>query len=287
MVTRRCSERRFFLRPSAIVNQIFTYCIAYAAEQTGVLLHAWAVMSNHYHAIVTDPDGRLPEFMAHLNRLVGKCVNAELGRFESLWSPEHYSAVRLETKEDVLDKLLYVLGNPLQAALVESWSQWPGAISDPRACAKAAVKVGRPGVYFRDDGLMPEKVKLEVTVPPCWEHLSTKQFATMAAKHLKAHEAELREKLASEKRELLGREAVKKQDPFGYPTGFDPKFELNPKLACKNKWRREEVLQRLKSFLDAYSEAWKQFKQGAKDVLFPAGTYWMVRHAKCAAVSLE
>ena len=36
MVTRRCSERRFFLRPSAIVNQIFTYCLAYAAQETGV-----------------------------------------------------------------------------------------------------------------------------------------------------------------------------------------------------------------------------------------------------------
>ena len=31
--------------------------------------------------------------------------------------------------------------------------------------------------------------------------------------------------------------------------------------------------------LEAYQEAWGQFKAGIKDVVFPAGTYWMGRHA--------
>ena len=285
MVTRRCSERRFFLKPTVIVNQIFTYCLAYAAEQTGVLLHAWTCMSNHWHAVVTDPDSRLPEFMAHVNRLIGKCVNVELGRFESLWSPEHYSAVRLETEQDVIDKMLYVLDNPVQAALVASWSQWPGAISGPRACAKAAVMVERPGLYFRDDGLMPAAVKLQATVPPCCTHLTPQQFATRLSRELKAHEALVRERLAAEGKELLGRAAVEAQDPFSCPESFDPRFKINPRVACKDKWRRQEMLGRLKDFLEAYAEAWQSFKAGVKDVVFPAGTYWMVRHATCAVAS--
>jgi hypothetical protein len=56
-------------------------------NRQGVLLHEWTCFSNHWHAVVTDPDGNLPDFMAHVNRLVGTCVNAELGRFESLCPP--------------------------------------------------------------------------------------------------------------------------------------------------------------------------------------------------------
>lgn len=285
MVTRRCSERRFFLRPSAVVNQIFLYCLAYAAEETGVILHAWACLSNHWHAVLTDPDGGLPEFMAHVNRLIGKCMNVELSRFESLWSNEHYSAVRLETEETIVEKTLYVLGNPVQSGLVETWSHWPGAISGPRACVQAPVMVQRPSLYFRDDGLMPEGVRLEAAVPPGFEDHTPHQFASKVAKLLEAQESEELEKLADEGRELVGREGVLAQDPYDCPMSFDPRFGINPRVACVNKWGRIEALGRLKDFLESYRDAWLAFKSGVRDVVFPAGTYWMARHAGCAAAS--
>jgi len=285
LVTRRCSERRFFLSPSAIVNQVFSYCLAYATQQTGVLVHAYVALSNHWHAVITDPDGRLPEFMAHVNKLVGKCINTHLGRWESLWSPEKYSSVRLETEEDVFAKLLYVLGNPVEAALVESSNQWPGAISGPRACAAAPRTIPRPDIFFRPDGEMPTAVPLQMTVPPCFSSIGRHKLASQLAQQLKDHEADLLAKHAAEGRELLGRLAVLCQDPFDCPQSLAPRRNLNPRVACRDKWRRVEALCRLKEFLQAYREAWLAFKSGVKDVVFPAGTYWMCRHAGCPSAS--
>ena len=285
MVSRRCSERRFLLRPSDTINEVFSYCLAFAAHHTGVLLHAWTAMSNHWHAIITDPHARLPEFMECVNKLVSKCINAHLGRWESLWSSEHYSAVRLVTEEDVMAKLLYVLGNPLQDALVESWSKWPGIISGPRACTDAPEDARRPAVFFRTNGPMPESVKLEATVPPCFAGETKHQFATRLARQLEEHEAEVREKLASEGRTILGRDAVLAQDPLGCPESFDPRRGLNPRVACKDKWRRVEALGRLVEFLEAYRKARREFVTGDREVVFPAGTYWMCRHAGCRAAS--
>ena len=279
LVTRRCSERRFFLRPSRIINQIFAYCLAYAAEQTGVLLCAFTVMSNHYHAVICDPEGRLPEFMAHLNKLLGKCVNAHLGRWESLWSPEKFSAVALEDPDDVLDKILYCLANPVESALVESSRQWPGRSTKPHDYTKPAKSIRRPKVFFRDDGEMPESVRPEVTVPPAFEDLTAAQFSAKLAKALAAREAELRAKHAAEGRKYLGREAVLAQDPFDRPKSFEPRRGLNPRVAGRDKWKRIEAIKRLKSFLEAYRGAWERFKAGVKDVVFPAGTYWMCQHA--------
>jgi len=235
---------------------------------------------------VQDVEGRLPDFMACLNRLVGKCVNASLGRFESLWSSDPYSAVKLESEEDLWDKLLYVLSNPTAAGLVPTLSQWPGARSDPRGYSAAPIVVRRPEVYFRADGLMPETMTLELSHPKPFAHLSAKQFGTRLAKALAAREAELAAGLESRGRGFLGRDAVLRQSPFDAPKSVPDRMGLNPRVACRDKWRRIEALGRLKEFLDAYREAWLAFKSGVKDVVFPAGTYWMVRHAGLPAAPL-
>ncbi len=48
-LTRRCSQRMFFLRPRPIVEQAFSYVIAIAAEKYNIDVHSLIVMSNHWH----------------------------------------------------------------------------------------------------------------------------------------------------------------------------------------------------------------------------------------------
>jgi hypothetical protein len=48
LITRRCSERRYFLRPDPQVTWIFEYLLALACERHGVELHGFVCMSNHY-----------------------------------------------------------------------------------------------------------------------------------------------------------------------------------------------------------------------------------------------
>jgi len=46
-VSRRCSERRFFLRPCKATRSTVLYLVAEAANRFGVKVHALCVMSNH------------------------------------------------------------------------------------------------------------------------------------------------------------------------------------------------------------------------------------------------
>jgi len=286
LVTRRCAQRQFLLRPSEEVNNIFLYCLAYAAGKTSVRVHTYLAMSNHYHLVVTDVGGTLPEFEAILNRLVGKCINTLLGRTESLWSSEPYSAVRLESEDAILEKIIYTLTNPVEAGLVPSRSQWPGAGNDPRGYGGTPVIVRRPAVFFRVDGLMPESAELELTVPDAFSELTPRQFGTQLATLLKAKEQELVAEREAQGQTFLGRDAVLAQSPFDRPRSEEERSGLNPTVACRDKWRRIEALNRVREFLQAYRLAWQDFKQGIKDAVFPAGTYWMVRHAGCPAVPM-
>jgi hypothetical protein len=100
---------------------------------------------------------------------------------------------------------------------------------------------------------------------------------------LRERDIRLQHKLAG--RPILGRKAVLRQDPFSFPEGREPRRNLNPRIAAKDKWRRIEAIKRLKTFYADYKRALASYVAGERDVLFPAGTYWMVRYAgaRCAS----
>ena len=79
-------------------------------------------------------------------------------------------------------------------------------------------------------------------------------------------------------RPFLGRNGVLAQLPTASPHTPEPRRGLNPRYAAKNKWRRIEKLQEDKGFLRKYREALRKFAAGVRDVIFPAGTYWMRVH---------
>jgi REP element-mobilizing transposase RayT len=114
MVTRRCLERRFFLRPDREMTEAFIYCLAAAARRTNVRVIFSSVMPNHHHTGIVDVEGRLPEFLEYLHKFVAKCGNALRGRWESFWAPEQTSCVELLGPDDILEKMVYAITNPVK-----------------------------------------------------------------------------------------------------------------------------------------------------------------------------
>jgi putative transposase len=57
LITRRCSERRFLMRPDRETNNAFIYCMALAARKSHVSVVCFGTTSNHYHGVVVDDRG--------------------------------------------------------------------------------------------------------------------------------------------------------------------------------------------------------------------------------------
>src|SRR3954465_4358510 len=129
MITRRCTQRQFLMRPDRETNNAFIYCLAVAAEKASVHVLFTAAMSNHHHTGIHDPNGTYPAFIEHFHKLFAKCQNALRGRGENLWSSEQTSVVRLADPNDTIDKLVYALTNPVKDGLVEKAHHWPGVTS--------------------------------------------------------------------------------------------------------------------------------------------------------------
>jgi REP element-mobilizing transposase RayT len=273
MVSARCFERRFFLRPSDDVNALCSYLLAVASTRFGILLHAFTFLSNHFHAVLTDPEGKLPAFMQYFCALLARYMNHRLGRSEKFWSSGAYNMVVLETAEDVFDKLAYVLANPVSAALVPRASEWPGLWTSPDQIGAGPRTVNRPERFFLKEGPLPETAQLELVCPTGFD--SVEELRSSLSAELAEREQLAERKLDGEGRTFLGAQKALAQDPFDRPNTAEPRHKLKPRIACLDKEKRVAALLRLRAFFDSYRLAWLEFAEGLRDTMFPHGTYWM------------
>lgn len=257
------------------------YCLAVAAQETGIVIHAVCVLSNHYHILLSDPDTRVSEFYGWVHKYVAKCVNASYGRFENLWSSEKVSVIKPESSNDILDKTVYTLSNPVKARLVASGEKWPGVWLYKRSHSQT---VTRPNVYFSDDGDMPKQVQLNIEPPAQFEYLGAAEYEQHIADKLEEESLKIRTEMSALGQSFLGVRGIMAQNPYGYPGTREKRFNINPKVAAKNKWLRMEAIARNKAFLLQYKQALKRWRDGDRDVRFPYGTYALRIHS---AVKVE
>ena len=120
---------------------------------------------------------------------------------------------------------------------------------------------------------MPETADLELSPPPGFA--SAAEFRALLSAALEAREREAVGALEADGRGFLGAQRVLAQRPSSRPAPGEPRRTLNPRVAARDKWKRIEALGRLVAFLRSYRAAWTAMRRGARDVLFPAGTYWL------------
>jgi REP element-mobilizing transposase RayT len=276
LITRRCTQRQFLLRPDAPTNNAFLYCLIDAASRCQIDILLPCAMSNHYHVVIYDRAGRYPEFIEHFHKLLARSQNALRGRWENFWASEQTCVVKLVGREAVLDKLVYTATNPVANHLVERVHHWPGVNGLSALLNGRPLRATRPLHFFRPDGPMSETLELALTIPaelgPAADVISELRA--------RVHQREL-DQAAERQRtgmRVLGRRAVLAQSWRQQPQSCEPRRTLRPRVASPNKWARMEALMRNRTFIDNYADARARWRDGVA-AAFPAGTYWLQRFA--------
>jgi len=285
LLTRRCSERRFLMRPDPATSNAFIYCLAVSAQRFDVQVVAFGAMANHHHVVAVDRAGRLPEFLQYFHRLFAAHQNVLRGRWESFWAAsEQASAVELVGPDDVLDKMVYAIVNPVKDHIVDQVHHWPGPNALEAIVKGTPLVAARPSRFFRPDGPLPERASLTLIRPPGFEHLTATEFADLLrVRVLDAQEKVRAARLAKGVR-VLGRKGVLGQHWNDRPRSREQRRGISPRVASRSRWARIEAIQRNKAWLAAYVEARHRWLGGDHEVLFPAGVWQLSRHAgvRCA-----
>ncbi|HSN84421.1 MAG TPA: hypothetical protein VLS88_17715 [Polyangiales bacterium] len=230
-------------------------------------------MSNHYHIVLTDPQGVLPLFAAWMNRQVAMCVKRLRRWDEVVWEPNvALSAVELDGTKEVLDKIAYTILNPVSAGLVRSPEDWPGVLSTVAALRRGQVVGKRPSVWFKDTA--PNEATLRLTTP--------RGFADQGVYHealgaLITHRLNTLHQRAGG---YLGPARVKQTSVRDRPSSKKRRFGRNPMFSALTRERWIEAVKRLRAFRHAYREAYLAWRDGCDRIEFPLGTWWLVRYAR-------
>jgi putative transposase len=284
LLTRRCTQRQFLLRPDDETNNAFIYCLAEAAGRYGIDVVLTQMMSNHHHTVIYDLCGRVNEFMEQFHKMMAHCQNVLRGRWENMWASEPPCVVELIEVTDVIDKLVYVATNPVKDGLVERVHHWPGPKTLSALTNGRTLQALRPRYYFREDGPMPAQVELTFTIPPVLGDRD--QILAQLRERVAAVEAEHDKQRLETGRRVLGRRRVLRQSWQACPASHEPRRGLRPRVAARSKWARIQSLQRNREFLTAYHRARAAWLAGAPS-LFPAGTYWLRRFANVPIASID
>jgi hypothetical protein len=233
-------------------------------------------MSTHEHLIVTDTAGQLPRFLQEFHRLLALGIKV-LRKWEgAVWDHEKTSVVELLTGQAVIEKLAYVMANPVAAGLVHTASQWPGITTSPEQLGRGRWTAMRPDFYFDGDNpAWPQVAALSLTTPACDTH--EPELRVMVAKELEHAEREARAGVSAKGWKVIGRDRVTRLCPYDRARSWEPLRSRNPTFAV-GRGQREAVAQAvatLREFRRMYREAIERWRTGLRDAAFPVGTWLM------------
>jgi hypothetical protein len=184
--------------------------------------------------------------------------------------------VRLVGREDVIDKLVYTATNPVKDGLVDKVHHWPGVNGLGALLAGRPLRAERPWHFYRREGVMPDVVEMRLAIPA--ELGPEAEVTAELRQRVAAAEVSLAIERQRAGMKVYGRRAVLQQAWWGRPSSFEPRRNLRPRVAARSKWARIEALRRNQNFVVDYMAAREAWRAGAA-VTFPAGTYWLRRHA--------
>ncbi len=115
----------------------FLYTLSEAHDRFNLQIHAYCLMSNHYHLLAKTPEGNLQRCMRHLNGVYTQRYN-RLKNTDGPLFRGRYKAILVDHDAYLLQLSKYIHRNPLEAGMVDNledyaWSSYRSYIGD---CAK-------------------------------------------------------------------------------------------------------------------------------------------------------
>jgi putative transposase len=279
LLTRRTVCRYFLLRPDDEMNELIEYALAVSAKIHGMAVHAYCAMSTHIHVVLTDVRGRLSPFLAYFHRMVAMGTKIFRAWDGSVWDSEPASAVELLTRDAIVEKIAYVLANPVAAGAVLNPEDWPGAKTCVDDIGQTLKKTKRPNVWI-DPTLWPEIVEMPIKLPAPLAKEDAEAFREEVAKELKLLVAMARQTIAPEN--VLGANRAATISPETRSKIPEPIRKRNPTFAAGRGHTDIAIVaaRAVKAFRATYRAALQKWCAGDRSVGFPEGTWWMrVFHA--------
>ncbi len=279
-ISRRTQDRRFLLRPDPILNALFVWVLAVTAAQCRVEVHVATVMSSHFHLVVTAPYENVSRFMQLLDCRLANALEV-LRRLHRavVWAPGELSIVELETTAAVAEQIADAIVNPVKAGLVFASGDWPGVTASVAQLGELVLTALRPAFYFVAAS-WPAIASIRFTLPTALIELGEEWARAWLEAEVARQEAEARAHVKAMGWRVPGKVAAQNVSPYERAKSWEELGKLAPHIAAGRGQAdaRKAAIARLRAFRADYRDALARWVAGDRDVVFPAGSYWMRVH---------
>jgi putative transposase len=123
-ITARCINRQWFDLPissvwSIMENYLYLLCASYNLK-----IHAFVLMSNHFHLLLTAPEGNLSSALLYFMRETSKQITFMSGRINQTYGNRNHKT-RINSYHHFLNTYKYVYQNPVQSGLCNKVQDYP------------------------------------------------------------------------------------------------------------------------------------------------------------------
>lgn len=122
-VTNRSNNRDFFYIEKTELWTIFINIFKELEDQFNCKIHAFILMSNHYHLLISTPDSNLGEAMKYLHREVARAANKVAGRINHFFGGRYKWSVIYE-EAYYWNSIKYIFRNPVRAGICKDVSEY-------------------------------------------------------------------------------------------------------------------------------------------------------------------
>ena len=178
-VTSRGNERKAVFKSIGDRQKLLEY-LETATVRYNAVIHAYCLMSNHYHLLLETPSGNLPQIMRHINGAYTTYFNVKRGRAGHLFQGR-YKAIVVQMDPYAKELSRYIHLNPVRANLAETpdkyeWSSYRKPVRDLPAIRKLGSRITYSEIFdqveseFGQDPAAARNIKLYL----CRKHTGEK-----------------------------------------------------------------------------------------------------------------
>ncbi len=123
-ITTRSNNREWFNLSMPEMWKICTESIKHAHFRHPVSVHAFVLMQNHYHLMLTTPDANVDKFMYEMNYSISRKVRYKTNRINHVFG-QRYKWSLVQDEAYFQTALRYVYQNPLKKNLTRRCEDYP------------------------------------------------------------------------------------------------------------------------------------------------------------------
>lgn len=285
ITSRTIASRLWFINNKILESMILSYLAKYVFMY-GAVIYGFILMGNHYHLLIKFPNMNRAKFMRSFNAMVAKLVAEYVPNFDQgkLWA-RRYSFQAVPRPEDVLHWFQYLTLNPVSSGICKdpanyaSYNSYEDSINERVRTFKVFERV-----RYNDRARFNRNIKKEDFVKeyelkyarlPGYEEMDKNEYISQISKLQEARRLEMIEERRAKNQGFATQEMMKRTKSGSKPksTKKSGRHSFRPLVLTLCRETKAKFLGGYFDLLERFQEASLKFRQGAKNVIFPEGTY--------------